>query len=117
MSEFTRDRFEERVLLTLSFELLHRGRFNIYQSVGRLEYSLREMSQGRRGHPWAPFPFPSGDDAIPPPEAPVMLLEGDHELSLKWHMDAAFRERFQKDPHPDPSPPVSGLSNTLDNVS
>ena len=95
MSEFARDRFEERVPLTLSFELLHRCRFNIYQSAGRLEHSLKEKSRERRGHPWAPSPFPSGDDAIPPPDAPAMLIEGDHQLSMKWHTDAAFRERFQ----------------------
>ena len=95
MVEFDRDRFEERVPLTLSFELLHRCRFNIYQSVGRMESRLREISQERRGHPWAPSPFPSGGDVIPPPDAPAMLLAGDHELSLKWCTEEKFRERFQ----------------------
>lgn len=95
MTEFTRDRFEERVPLTLSFELLHRCRFNIYKAVGRLEYRLREISQGRRGHPWSPAPFPLEENVIPPRDAPAMLVEGDHTLSLMWHVDAEFRRRYE----------------------
>jgi hypothetical protein len=93
MSEFTRDRFEERFPLTLSSELLHRCRLNIYHAGIALERSLKDMSHGRRGHSWAPGERPS-EDVPPPKDAPEMLLDGDHELSLKWHTDPDFRRGF-----------------------
>ena len=93
MSEFTRDRFEERVPLTLSIELLHRCRLNIYHAAIALEDSLKTMSRGRRGHSWAPGERPQ-EEIAPPKDAPEMLLEGDHDLSLKWHTDSGFRNSF-----------------------
>ena len=32
---------------------------------------------------------------MPPDASPVLLLEGDHELSLKWRTDEQFREQFK----------------------
>jgi hypothetical protein len=96
MREFARDRLKERVPLTLSAELLHRCRYNIFNSAARLEQYIREVSGGRRGHPWAPNPPPTAD-AVPPQDAPAMLIDGDEPLSLRWQKDGEFRAKFQTD--------------------
>ncbi len=93
MREFVRDKFVERYPLTLSFELLDRCRFALYKAAELLEKSLRMVSGGARGHPWAPG-SPPETPAIPPENPPEMLVEGDHDLSLRWHTDAQFREQF-----------------------
>lgn len=93
MKEFARDKFVERYPLTLSFELLDRCRFSLYKSVELLEQKLRTVSSGRRGHSWAPAQPPE-KGAIPPADAPEMLMDGDHELSLRWHTNPEFRAQF-----------------------
>lgn len=94
MQPFARDKFEERKPLPLSTELLQNCRVTIYKSARALEKSLEEMSEGKRGQPWAPEPRPA-EDTLPPNASPAMLLDGDHSLSLKWHKNENYRQQFK----------------------
>jgi hypothetical protein len=93
MSDMHKDDFKKRFPLTMSIELLHQCRFDTYKAARSLDRSLCQMSLSRRGHPWAPNP-PPNEDIMPPKDAPELLLDGDHFISLKWHVDDDFRNGF-----------------------
>ena len=94
LTEFKRDKFEERSRLTVSSELLRKFHITAFRSAMSLEDLLRTVSNDRRGHPWAPQAFPN-DETAPPKYAQRLLIDGDHSASLNWHTNEAFRSTFK----------------------
>jgi len=94
MGQYARDEFGERKRLPLSTELLQNCLTIVYKSARALESTLFRLSEGRRGHPFAPDPIPQ-KGTVPPQYANKLLVNGDHDLSLRWHINAEFREQFK----------------------
>jgi hypothetical protein len=74
-----------------------RAVFAVHSHAARCMSEHLERASGlRRGHPLSPGPkqdnifFPGT-----PPPAPMMLLPGDHELSVQWVSTEAFRSAFR----------------------
>jgi hypothetical protein len=94
MGKFKRDAFIERTRLPLSQELLIHCQTCIYKSAKILDESLVSFSNGKRGHPFAPE-TPQTDSTFTPKFANKLLLNGDHAISLQWHTDSAFRDKYK----------------------
>ena len=68
---------------------------NLYRVSLALSDHLESLSKGRRGQPWAPEPREMHAPAkFTSPKPRPLLIEGDHELSLKWASDEGFRRLF-----------------------
>ena len=77
----------------LFHELVDRASANLYRAALALSEELDAGSKGRRGHPWAPSPRPKPVPNVTPEPRPL-LVEGDHDLSLRWANDKTFRDDF-----------------------
>lgn len=64
-----------------------------YRAARSLARVLAEISSGRRGHLRAPHPWNEAEvfDRAALPVAAPLLIEGDHEPSLRWQNDSAYR--------------------------
>ena len=74
-----------------------------YRAARWMSDLLEDVSSARRGHPQAPNPKPAvvffpGQ----PPQAPVLLLPGDHEPSYEWTHSMGFRTHFRRTAPRDP---------------
>lgn len=62
-----------------------------YNAAVWMNDELTKLSGGRRGHPFAPSQPPPDPWTDVPVSAPPLLVDGDHEPSLRWTKDVQFR--------------------------
>lgn len=81
----------------LHHDVVNHAALNLYRAALALSNELETISQGRRGHPWAPSPRPKPEPVkeVPPNPGPL-LMNGDHPLSFRWATDEEFRQDFTK---------------------
>jgi hypothetical protein len=81
--------------LLIHHEVANACSLHVYRAALRLSDELELRSKGRRGQPWSPLPRPeqqSNYTDVPNPNR--LLVDGDHEMSLRWASDGVFRNAY-----------------------
>jgi len=78
----------------LYHEMVTSAALTLYRAALALSNELESISQGRRGHPWAPSGRLENSEKQPPISAPSLLIDDDHENSVRWAREENFRIQF-----------------------